>query len=158
MQGKTVCVVIRVRGLKGGHSGLEIDKVRAEYRSLLEKIKDLLDILEGIGRSCSRLVTMLKAENALGTGDEVGEAVREAVRLALGEKALLQSLRASEPGGEASGAQVLDPGRQPAGNSLEQALDGANSAAATPAKTGARPTRHPAAGQKPKRRTHETAE
>jgi hypothetical protein len=120
---------------------------------------DLLDILEGIGRSCSRLVTMLKAESALGKGDEIGEAVREATQIALGERSLLQNSRGSEPEGEAAGAQVPDPGRQPPGIPLEQDLVGEPSAPAKLAKKGTRPPRQTAAGQKTKKKVkNETAE
>ena len=114
---------------------------------------DLLDILEGIGRSCSRLVTMLKAEIALGEGDEIGEAVREAVRIALGDVPLINSLREREPDGETSGAQASAPGRQPDQKALEHPPAGESTATATPERPGARPAGNPAAGQNPKRMT-----
>jgi dipeptidase D len=45
--GKTVCTVIRVKGLKGGHSGLEIDKGRGNSLKILNRILISLSDLGG---------------------------------------------------------------------------------------------------------------
>jgi dipeptidase D len=45
--GKTVCTVIRVKGLKGGHSGLEIDKGRGNSIKILNRVLIALSDLGG---------------------------------------------------------------------------------------------------------------
>ncbi len=116
----------------------------------LEGPGDLLDILEGIGRACNRLVTMLKAANQLGAGDEIGEAVRAAVLSTLGNLPIFQNSRAGGRESETSHPQESTPGRQP-----ELPHAGETSAAAKPETTGARPAGEPAAGQKSsKRKSH----
>jgi dipeptidase D len=45
--GKTVCTVIRVKGLKGGHSGLEIDKGRGNSIKILNRVLLALSDLGG---------------------------------------------------------------------------------------------------------------
>ena len=45
--GKTVCTVIRVKGLKGGHSGLEIDKGRGNSLKILNRVLIALSDLGG---------------------------------------------------------------------------------------------------------------
>ena len=45
--GKTVCTVVRVKGLKGGHSGLEIDKGRGNSIKILNRVLLALSDLGG---------------------------------------------------------------------------------------------------------------
>ncbi len=69
------------------------------------KLSDVLDVLEAIGRAATRLATLLKVEQELGTGDDLGEEFDQAIAELFGQRASFQP----EGNGGAGGADQSPP-------------------------------------------------
>ncbi len=54
------------------------------------KLSDVLDVLEGIGRASTRLANLLQAEQELGAGDDLDEAIDQAISELFGHRAIFQ--------------------------------------------------------------------
>ncbi len=55
------------------------------------RLKDVLDVLEGIGRAATRMANLLQAEQELGAGDDLGDEIDQAIAEMLGQRPLFKT-------------------------------------------------------------------
>ncbi len=54
------------------------------------KLSEVLDVLEGIGRAATRMANLLQAEQELGTGDDLGDEIDQAIAELFGQRPLFK--------------------------------------------------------------------
>jgi len=69
-----------------------IELMKRAKRMADEKVElsEVLDVLEGIGKASTRLATLLKAEQQLAEGSDLGQEVDEAIAELFGHRAIFQ--------------------------------------------------------------------
>ncbi len=63
------------------------------------QLREVLDVLEGIGRAATRMANLLQAEQELGTGDDLGEEIDQAIAELFGQRALFKPEGSDGEGG-----------------------------------------------------------